>query len=87
MVAVGGGSAFVGGVEMSKPDWKDAPDWANWLACDHSGSWGWFAKRPRTFNDYCWDIHDSKDAEDRWMSIDIDWVLNEEWLETLEPRP
>ena len=29
-----------------KPDWKDAPDWANWLAIDTCGYWTWFEKRP-----------------------------------------
>ena len=35
-----------------KPDWKDAPEWANWLAMDDCG-WAWFEFRP----DYvlgCW---------------------------------
>lgn len=27
---------------MSKPDWKDAPDWANWLAQEADGQWWWF---------------------------------------------
>lgn len=30
-----------------KPDWKDAPDWANWLAQDQCGAWFWYAKKPR----------------------------------------
>lgn len=29
-----------------KPDWKDAPDWANYLACDDDGKWHWYAMRP-----------------------------------------
>lgn len=29
-----------------KPDWKDAPDWAMWLAQDDDGEWGWFANEP-----------------------------------------
>lgn len=28
-----------------KPDWKDAPDWARWLALDLDG-WHWFSSEP-----------------------------------------
>lgn len=24
-----------------KPDWKDAPEWANWLGQDVFGAWYW----------------------------------------------
>lgn len=30
-----------------KPDWKDAPEWANWLALDpSSGNWRWHEHEP-----------------------------------------
>ena len=29
-----------------KPDWKDAPDWANWLAMDDYGTWYWHEEKP-----------------------------------------
>lgn len=29
-----------------KPDWKDAPDWANYLAMDDDGEWLWHEERP-----------------------------------------
>ena len=28
--------------DNSHPRWKDAPDWANWLAQDGDGSWYWY---------------------------------------------
>lgn len=31
---------------MSKPDWKDAPEWAQWLAQDSCGAWWWFKRKP-----------------------------------------
>lgn len=31
---------------MSKPDWKDAPKWANWVALNASGEWAWFEFEP-----------------------------------------
>jgi hypothetical protein len=29
-----------------KPDWKDAPEWAKWLAMDEDGQWHWFDIEP-----------------------------------------
>ena len=29
-----------------KPNWKDAPDWANWLAMNEDGAWTWFEEKP-----------------------------------------
>ena len=29
-----------------KPSWKDAPDWANYLAKDASGVWYWHSDKP-----------------------------------------
>jgi hypothetical protein len=29
-----------------KPDWMDAPDWANWLAMDEDGEWFWHESKP-----------------------------------------
>lgn len=31
---------------MNKPDWKDAPDWANYFAQDPCGTWFWFEIKP-----------------------------------------
>lgn len=31
---------------MNKPDWKDAPEWAQWLARDADGEWYWYEKQP-----------------------------------------
>jgi len=33
---------------MNKPDWKDAPEWANWLAMEPTGEWSWYEKEPTT---------------------------------------
>ena len=33
-----------------KPDWKDAPEWANWLAQDHNGEWYWYEFQPNYYN-------------------------------------
>lgn len=34
-----------------KPDWKYAPDWAQWLAMDGDGMWSWFSEKPEW--DFC----------------------------------
>lgn len=36
---------------MSKPDWKDAPEWAQWLAMDENGVWYWYACQPEFIGD------------------------------------
>lgn len=30
-----------------KPDWKDAPEWAQWLAMDSDGEWYWYEHAPK----------------------------------------
>jgi hypothetical protein len=31
---------------MSKPSWRDAPSWAQWLAQDSDGEWFWYSEKP-----------------------------------------
>lgn len=33
-------------VRQNKPDWREAPDWAHYLAQDSSGHWYWFSSEP-----------------------------------------
>ena len=35
-----------------KPDWKDAPEWANYLAGDSDGQWAWFENKPHAEYNY-----------------------------------
>jgi len=30
-----------------KPDWKDAPAWAEYMAQDGNGIWNWFSHKPK----------------------------------------
>jgi hypothetical protein len=60
-----------------KPDWKDAPEWANWLAMDSNGEWNWFKNEPYA-------------ATDLWSSssrMESAQSYSEAWYETLEKRP
>lgn len=45
-----------------KPDWKDAPEWAQWLSMDGDGLWSWWEILPT------WDH-----GENDWF-VDIDTV-------------
>ena len=74
-----------------KPDWKNAPSWAAWLAQDGYGAWGWYEKKPIALDDDygCWDIVYSVDQWTRPGNTDWDepFTNNTFWADTLEPRP
>ncbi|MBP3934132.1 MAG: hypothetical protein J6D44_09725 [Pseudomonas sp.] len=59
---------------MNKPDWKDAPEWAEYLAKDKNGEWFWHEGRP------------NRDAV-IWYPIGRRRLASEDWKETLEARP
>jgi hypothetical protein len=40
---------------MNKPEWKDAPDWARYLARDEDNSWRWFARKPKLLGCEFWE--------------------------------
>jgi hypothetical protein len=49
---------------MNKPEWKDAPCWANHLAMDASGDWYWYEKKPvAAFGDWSGDARFGLAAE------------------------
>ena len=62
---------------MSKPDWKDAPEWAQRLAMDKDGLWFWHEEKPEPR---------SRD----WASngeIREARTTRTGWLSSSEPRP
>jgi hypothetical protein len=62
-----------------KPEWKDAPAWARWLAMDDTGSWVWFEKKPI--------IKDGRkfwETEEKYMCKFADFP---NWKQSLEERP
>ena len=61
-----------------KPDWKDAPKWANYLAMDQDGSWGWFELEPSTARGHEW-RNESGNSEYAIHYIN--------WQESLESKP
>lgn len=69
--------------DNGKPDWKDAPEYANWLAQDQDGSWWWYEKLP--------DPLKGSDGDGVWRfggrCEKVGVEPNEGWRETLEQRP
>lgn len=59
-----------------KPDWKDAPEWANWLAMDMSGRWFWWEFKPE-FSGSEWIYGGRYEIA----------VINDSARESLEARP
>jgi len=64
-----------------KPDWKDAPEWAEHLAQDLCGEWWWFDNdlpKPNK-NGFVWESEgDCEYAKP---------LKNKNWQESLEGRP
>lgn len=63
-----------------KPEWKNAPAWANYLAADVDGAWYWFEDRPIP-GIVAWrnSTHDGRFVEA--------CTTNEYWKDSLEARP
>ena len=67
-----------------KPDWKDAPVWSRWLACDEDGNWYWYEKVPSSADDeYGWSI--LYGSEFKYAGC-TNGDICENWQETLEGR-
>jgi hypothetical protein len=39
-----------------KPEWKDAPEWANYLAMDGDGLWWWYENEPTLERSQRWNV-------------------------------
>ena len=63
---------------MNKPDWKDAPDWARYMAQDKDDEWYWFEYEPKKAQGY-WEL-------DRCVG-QSEKAYKEPWTLTLESRP
>ena len=62
---------------MNNPSWKDAPEWANWVAQDRNGDWFWYEHEPMTFK-CSWGAHDRVELASKPI---------EDWETTKQPRP
>ena len=76
---------------MSKPSWKDAPDWANWLAQGQYGVWYWYKDKPKLFcmkglSVALW-VPMMVNKEIGMYQFAEDGGINPYWRSTLEARP
>ncbi len=61
-----------------KPSWKDAPDWAQWLAMDEDGQWHWYSDKPYYSDSWCmWNTEKQYEKCNDVVS----------WERTLQERP
>lgn len=63
---------------MMKPDWKDAPEWANYVAMDRFGYWYWYELKPFLS---AFDWHRQENSKVKAFKQMVDWK------DTLERRP
>lgn len=71
------------------PSWDDSPKWANWLAQDEDGRWGWYSLKP-TLDDEPTEF--SPQRNDQWWLADSDERTisadaRSGWRSSLQPRP
>ena len=71
---------------MSKPDWKDAPEEAKFLAQDRDGDWYWWTGRPKVVEPLTYWMP-SEDEQETAAVILPNIEVQEGWKETLESRP
>lgn len=63
-----------------KPDWKDAPWWADYLAMDLNGYWFWYEFEPLVSDGFiAWERSLGRAGQC--------FDQNSEWRNTLEQRP
>ncbi len=65
-----------------KPDWKDAPEWAKWLAQDGDGAWVWFQNKPHMRGGCNFWLEGARPGFWKYAS-----VVNEDFKAALERRP
>jgi hypothetical protein len=63
---------------MITPDWKDAPEWANYRARDYDDAWYWFEFEP-VKSTSCW-------MRTKGRTSICDNCINDPWTATMEKR-
>lgn len=69
-----------------KPEWRDAPEWAMWLAMDERGKWCWFRGEPYKSLTVWMPTIVSGDGDTFDECVGI-FSADFDWQNTLEPRP
>ena len=65
----------------NKPNWKDAPEWAKFLAMDEDGEWHWYQYKPI-------EPSLSDPSADSWGTKSGKWTSCKRWksISSLEKR-
>ena len=72
--------------DNSHPRWKDAPDWANYLAQDGDGSWYWYEQPIYAHEDNdVW--YEQRGFSGRIDDAGVAAERNPEWRSTIQARP
>jgi hypothetical protein len=72
--------------DNSHPRWRDAPDWANWLAQDGDGSWYWYEHPIYAREDYdAW--YEQHGFGGRIDDAGVAAERNPDWRNTRHARP
>jgi len=72
--------------DNSHPRWKDAPDWANYLAQDGAGSWYWYEHPIYAHEDYdAW--YEQGGFDGRIADAGVAAKRNPDWRNTRHARP
>lgn len=70
-----------------KPDWKDAPEWAQWLAMDEDGGWYWFEHQPKLLQHAEVWMRDTGRHGQKTRYTAAGNRHDFTWSDSLEPRP
>lgn len=71
---------------MNKPDWKDAPENAKFLAQDSDGDWYWWTGKPKLVDPLGYWMPNEDEHEIPALIVDTNQNVFG-WKESLEPRP
>jgi len=72
---------------MIKPDWTQAPAWAQWFAIDDDGTGWWWSTKPIPDGmTGCWLVPDSKEQYDT-QPTGIYPEAADDWKQSLRQRP
>lgn len=70
-----------------KPSWKDAPQWANWLARDSDGRWYWYEDKPEIPQE----VHNrwvaNPNTRWEWQDVPVTVSWPDAWEKSIEARP
>lgn len=68
---------------MSKPDWKDTPEWVIWIAQDGNGVWNGYDLEPTACNNQWQRIDLNMFNTGKFITLERDYP-SDKWKETLE---